>query len=367
MEVLSLEGLDQITSEAMSIIANNSKLLTSLNINKCISISINSIVQLCTNNPNINSLGLSALCFNDSELIELVNVISSYNILNIDISFSSQLSEIGINYLGESLSNLRNLNLGFTNRITTHTLRLFCTKCWYLESLNIEDGFLLKDEIFEYNALYDGRSSANELMLKNLKILIMKNCSSLSDKSIKFICERSRKLEYLNVSNCTQLTDNFLSFLSNPLLCPQSNVPACQSLVKLNLSYLSKISEKALLETFQNCLNLEEIDLSGLTSIVTDLFLKKLGRIRSNLQSLILNSCKLISDEGLCYISESLWLENIELEHCEKITNEGIQVIALSCTGLKRINLSYLLKVSNYSIDILSANCKNLEKIVRKL
>ena len=60
----------------------------------------------------------------------------------------------------------------------------------------------------------------------------------------------------------------------------------------------------------------------------------------SSIQNVVINSCSTLSDNGLLHISDRCpELRRLELPNCSEITNTGIQAIATLCTSLDHLDL----------------------------
>ncbi len=71
--------------------------------------------------------------------------------------------------------------------------------------------------------------------------------------------------------------------------------------------------------------------------------------------------CIQLTDLSLCSIADSLWLEYIDLTGCYRVTDEGIDVLTMACTGLQEIHLRRCAKVGPKGIICVGRNVRNYE------
>ena len=88
------------------------------------------------------------------------------------------------------------------------------------------------------------------------------------------------------------------------------------------------VTSNGLLKLLPFCGCLEELDLSGLASVVRDPFLKSVARAAKTLQRLKLAKCVFLTDKGICFLVEYLWIELLDISGCHRITDSAIEVLA---------------------------------------
>lgn len=265
--------------------------------------------------------------------------------------------------LADQCPRVEHLNMCGLNRVTETGSRAICAHFWHLSYLNVEDVFLLSDDIFFYNRDLDGRSAADENMLKNLTTLNMKDCIHITDTTLQGLQRRCSKIHTLVLQGCHQLTDRALQFMSETEVDSVNNVyPMCDSLRTLNLASCLKLSAPALGLLLRQCGVLEELDLSGISS-VNDVLLQTLCNVCPTVQKLYLRRCIYVSDMALCSMASSLWLEHLDISHCSKITNTGIEVLSVACNGLVSLTAKRVRKLTNKSINLLFQNCTLLREL----
>jgi len=146
------------------------------------------------------------------------------------------------------------------------------------------------------------------------------------------ILRRYSKIEYLDLSLCCQITDESLGHVAGIL---------GNHLVSINLSKLWIFTHLGLLELVKICQSLIEIDLSNCTEI-TDYAVESTAQARK-LQSLKLVKCKQITDMGLgCIAMGCSKLQTLSLRWCVGITDLGVELVAVKFKELL-LSLSYIL------------------------
>jgi F-box/leucine-rich repeat protein 2/20 len=113
-----------------------------------------------------------------------------------------------------------------------------------------------------------------------------------------------------------------------------------------------------LVKKLRNC---TEFRFSG--NYGNDFVLENIGLSCQNVRSIELPECHVISDRGLTHISKLEKLQNLNLESCEQITNQGIEVISSSCRDLQNLNLKYCRSVSDSGILTISQGCRLLKRL----
>jgi hypothetical protein len=265
--------------------------------------------------------------------------------------------------LTDQCPRIEHLNICGLNRVTEIGTRAICAHFWHISYLNVEDIFLLSDDIFFYNRDLDGRVAADEQMLKDLVTLNMKDCIHITDTTLRGLQLRCSKLSTLVLQGCHQLTDQALQFMHTTDSDSANNhFPLCDSLKSLNLASCLNFSAPALNLLFTKCGVLEDLDLSGVTCI-NDAVIHDLCELCPTIQRLHLRRCIYVSDMALCSIASSLWLEHLDISYCSKVTNTGIEVLSVACNGLISIVAKRVRKLTNKSINLLFQNCNLLKEI----
>jgi F-box/leucine-rich repeat protein 2/20 len=257
------------------------------------------------------------------------------------------------------MKNLKFINMCGLSRVSDKGARAVVAKCWYLESINLEDVFLLSDEALNYDRDYDGRPLADEHMLTHIQSLNMRDCVNLTDAGIRGLSERCRSLEELILRGCDKLTDRSLELMANPF---EYNFPLLDSIRVLDISFSTGFTTEGVLEALSHCGVIEDLRVAGLYS-VDDAFLQMMCLKANTIQKLSLAKCGQITDAGLCSLADYLWVEKLDISGCRKVTDEGIELIAVICNGIIDLNVNGCSKVTARSINAIRRNCINLQAL----
>ncbi|CAN1276875.1 F-box/LRR-repeat protein 3 [Linum perenne] len=135
------------------------------------------------------------------------------------------------------------------------------------------------------------------------------------------ILSRYRSVSRLDLSLCPRISDGSLSLISG----------SCgETLRSIDLSRSRFFSYGGLVSLAVNCKNLVEIDLSNATEL-RDAAASAVAEAK-NLEKLWLGRCKLITDMGVGCIAVG----------CKKLSDLGVGLIAVKCKELRSLDLSYL-------------------------
>ena len=357
LEVLSIQGLGLITDEGLVLLGRACNTLKVLNVSNCPFITHESITVICQNSPRINSIHAgSCTGITDGGMQNIIACLSKKFFTSLDVSFCRDIGDSAILALSEHCPNIKYLTLTSLSKVTDIGMRALLAKCWYIETLLIEDIFLLADNAFYFDRAYDGRPAADENMLKSLSIVNLRDCVNITSKAIKGLSLRCKKIENFIIRGCDKLDDKALAELTIPRV-EGDNYPLCDSFKTLDLSYCASITSAGVLKLLPFCGCLEQIDLSGLV-YVNDEFMLKLCLVCPTIQRLILKKCVSITDTALCALSDYLWIEYLDITGCTRITDDGIEVLTAVCNGILTLIATGLYKLSDRTLYSIGRNCK---------
>ena len=228
--------------------------------------------------------------------------------------------------------------------------------CWKLTYLSLEDLYLITDDVFFFDYKRDGRQAANDLMLKSLTELNISQCPLLSDRGVGGISSRCEKLKNLHLSGLPLLTDEAATYI----VCePLAGEARGQNLVVLNLSFCTTLTDKAVEHFTKACVKLENINLSGCVLLTDDAVLY-IALNCSHVQALGLGHCKRLTDRCICTLADYLWLEDLDISGCSRLTDDGLEVLSMEFTGMAVLNISSCGKLTDNSIDAIARHMINL-------
>ena len=196
-------------------------------------------------------------------------------------------------------------------------------------------------------ALTDRAIDAIRCATKNLKVLVLKTLTKITDRSIVHILKKNAStLETVNLSGCCSLTDSVLFVIRDELV----------RLRKLYLAELYRLSDegtKSLLKLVSN--DLQELTLWSVSNVRFQgsfLCLKSF----SALSSLNLQDCFNLQDDAviglICNFMKSL--ANLNISYCHKLSDESVEAISLSLPKLRSLNLRYVRRLTDRSVQSLT-------------
>ncbi|XXG39856.1 hypothetical protein AAC387_Pa01g0714 [Persea americana] len=183
----------------------------------------------------------------------------------------------------------------------------------------------------------------------SLKELSLSKCSGVTDEGLSFLVTKHKGLKKLDITCCTKITDISVS-----------SVTSCSNLTSLKMESCSLVSKEAFVLIGQRCHLLEELDLTE--NEIDNEGLKSISRC-SKLTSLKLGICLNITDKGLVHVGVGCpELQELDLYRSVGITDCGIAAIAQGCPMLQIINLAYCKDISDDSLRLLS-KCSRLNTL----
>ncbi|XP_041367285.1 uncharacterized protein LOC121381927 [Gigantopelta aegis] len=138
------------------------------------------------------------------------------------------------------------------------------------------------------------------------------------------------------------------------------------NLKELNFSRCSKgglTGDSILLHASARCRNLTHVDASWCNA--TDNGISAISECAHRLESLCINGCQMLSDEGLETLlkKHGKSLRVLEMFGCFNVTPNGIRSLASHCSNLLTLNLGQCYKLTDLSITHLSASLGRVENL----
>ncbi|KAK6318131.1 hypothetical protein J4Q44_G00114220 [Coregonus suidteri] len=177
------------------------------------------------------------------------------NLVYLNISHCSRVSDMGLRYLteGPSASKLRELNLSNCSRINDLAIMRVAQKCSKLNHLSVAYCDNLSNSGLEWlsscSSLLSLDISGCNIMDQGLialggnpglKKLVASECVWITDIGIEKFCRQARGLEYMDVSHCVALSDQAikaLSFYCRTIVTLR--MPGCPKMTDLAVQYLT--------------------------------------------------------------------------------------------------------------------------------
>jgi len=384
LNALTLDGCSQVTNHCLTSIGNYCKKLHLLSIEKCVRITNEGLIGLLTACPQLKILNLGQCAqFNDIVLHEIalkckelellhipycyqisdegmmnftLNLHRNANLTSLDLTACKGLNDDGYELVGRACGSLTYLNLS-SARITDIGMKAVTHGCWKLRTLILEDLYLISDEVFYFDVVGDGRRQADENMLTSLTELNINDCTRLTDKALAAISSRSASLSILKMTGCSHMTDAGLSYLITE---PRYNQARGKNLSKLYFSYCIQLTNQGVMDLCHACDKMVVLELSGCVHL-TDEALLIIAQYCPLLQTIHVARCKRLTDRALCSLADYLWVEDLDVAHCNRLTDEGVEVIALECGGMRRLNVAYCYRLTDRCLRVVANHCKVLQ------
>lgn len=374
LQALTLDGCSQLSDRSLLALKQFTPALNMLSAQKCLEFSdraLSSVFQSCGRLQVLNlnlcravsdeCVGALARCCKHLELLHVAQCTSLSDgglydfamncnpkpFKSLDLSYCRNVGDDAIEVLAKKCVHITWLNLKGLSRVTDHAAKAVTHNLWHLEHLDIEELFLVTDDIFFFDHENDGRKAADAAMLTSITELNASECTLLSDRCLGGISTRCSKLRSFHAAGLGSLTpDGFHDFVEEPL----AKQPRGEHVRVLNLSFVGSIDDRALEVICGSCPELETLNLAGCV-LVTDAGVTVLSSTCGHIKSLGVSFVKRVSDAALCTMADYLWLEDLDLSGCSNVTDDGIEVLCLEFAGLAKLDLSGCTKLSDAAME----------------
>ncbi|KAL8188848.1 hypothetical protein R6Q57_029603 [Mikania cordata] len=258
----------------------------------------------------------------------------------LDLTCCDDLTDMAISAIASSCTKLLCLKLESCSFLTEKSFRCIGSSCVLLEELDLTE-CCVNDKGLEY------LSKCVELQCLRLGI-----CTDISGKGLSYIASNCKNLKELDLYRCINVGDDGLGFIAS----------GCKKIRKLNLCYCSKITDIGMTYLSQ----LEELSDLEMRCIlkVTSVGLTALASGCRKLSELDIKHCENISDAGFWSLTYYSWnLQQINLSFCG-VSDAGLCMMMSNLTRLQDVKLVNLTKVSVRGYELaLRASCARLKKV----
>lgn len=357
LELLSLVGLTRITDGGLIPVVSSCNRLSVLNVNQCSKISQNALFYASQSSKSLRALHAAGVYINNEGLLSLCQLLSPDVFSSLDISFCREITDFGLITFAKTFPKLTFISICGLSRVTGKGVRAICEMCWELRYINFEDLFLLDDSTFNFQQVDENRNALN--MLNSLNVVNLRDCVNLTDSGLLGLIERCRAINELNLRGCEKITDRSLELMAFNFKHSSS---MSDHLVVLDVSYCPKVSAGGIASLLGHCPNLEDLNMSGIPSL-SDKHMDEICLNCSTIVKLNVQRCLLLTNLMLCSIARNLWLTSLDISYCSKITDEGIEILALSCAGLIDLSIRKLIKITDISLRTIFGNFGQLRSL----
>ncbi|CAM9154994.1 unnamed protein product, partial [Choristocarpus tenellus] len=386
LQALNLSGCKTISDLPLINALKHNLGLTVLGLSRCLTISswaLGSIASLCprlvtvdlSHNPNVTDQVVDQLAkkcrqleslylqycvyITDLGVQSLAVEVNHDSLTSLDLSGCTLISDHSMVALGQLCCKLRRLNLKSVSRVTDLGASSITRNCWELEYLCFEDMYNLVDSVFVFDLVTDGRRAVDENMLNKTREINLHDCHKLSDEAINHIMKRASQLHTLNLAGCSLLTDKACYFMVED---PVSGETRGQLLSSLNLSYCLNISDSGMEYLVKSLRKLHHVNLAGCIQL-TDAGLLTLVSTCTVIKTLGLAQCKQLTDKAMCHLADFLWIEELDISYCSRLSDDGIEVLAMEFVGLLSLSVKWCSHLTERTIDVLVRYCPHLRKL----
>lgn len=386
LQALTISGCHLVTQEHLERIMRRNSGLAVVGLSRCPGVSASALARipaLCvglktvdlSHNANVTDAVLDQLAkccrrleslylqycvfVTDVGLQMLAAEVNHDTLTTLDLSGCVLLSDHSVIALGQLCRKLRRLNLKAVNRVTEEGASSITHNCWDLEYLCFEDMYNLMDSAFVFDFSVDGRRAVEANMLGCVTDINLHDCNKITDTAVDHIMKRAGKITSLNVAGCCNLTDKACSFVVED---PVAYARRGMSLISLNLGYCLNITDTGVAHLAASLTRLRYVNFAGCVQL-TDEGVLTLASTCTRLQEIVLAQCKQLTDKSLCYLADFLWVEDLDISHCSKISDDGVEIVALEFVGLQRLILSWCSRLTERVLDVLSTYCPHLKTL----
>lgn len=184
----------------------------------------------------------------------------------------------------------------------------------------------------------------SRVLYKNLRMLSLSRCALLSDEALQSIAKICPELRALEVDGCPLLSDAGVIEISQ----------GCRELSYINLDACINVTDQGLSQIIEHCTKLRYANFAHNVRFHGSAFLTLPNAqhdvvllVHQHLRSLDLSYCSCVADEALRWIAESLLsLEDLCLSGCTSLTDVGVGSLPLA-QKLQKLNLNGCHRLTN--------------------
>jgi hypothetical protein len=357
LRLLSMQKCKYMTDKALVALFHTCTKIKVLNLNYCAQVSDACLGIVASSCRNLELLHVS-LCsgVTDEGLYVFAMNCNSKPLTSMDLSFCRSVGDDAIEVLAKRCSHMQFLNLQGLCRVTDHGIKAVTHNMWELNHLNIEDLFLVTDDVFFFDHERDGRKAADKAMLTSMTTLNVSECTQLTNRALGGIATRCAALRSFHGAGCPEFTEKGLR---NFVIEPLGHQTRGEHLRCLNLSFVPNLNPSGLKLLCDAAPELETLNLAGCV-LLGDKDMVTISSKCGHVKSLGVSYIKRLTDAALCTFADYLWLEDLDLSGLGHLTDDGIEVLCLEFGGLVKLDLSGCSKLTDDSLDSIARYSEHL-------
>ncbi|KAF7728054.1 SCF ubiquitin ligase complex subunit [Apophysomyces ossiformis] len=274
----------------------------------------------------------------------------------ITLTGCSSLTDEGLLALlsGSACKNLVSMDLSDISNVTDATIRMIAANCPKLQGLNLS---MCKEEGF--TGVTDCGIVKLAERCTGLRRIKLNNCSMLTDISAIKLAENCPALLEIDLMNCPITNESLYAIFAH-----------CHELREFRLNQCIILNDAAFVHSALATAcpsgnyyeQLRILDLTAVTSI-TDQAVRQIVRSAPKIRNLVLNKCHNVTDDSVFAICGlGRYLHYLHLGHCGHLTDESIVQLARNCTRIRYLDLACCSQLTDRSVIEL-ATLQKLKRI----
>ncbi|XP_032086141.1 leucine-rich repeat-containing protein 29 isoform X2 [Thamnophis elegans] len=319
----------------------------------CRDLTNEAVSVLCQHQPHLTTLDLSGC----SELSDQAGLAISSRLFALQclrLGKLPRLTDAGFQGISH-LKHLQSLDVSECSLVScTELVKAFGTNTTppKLKSLKVAFCSLVRDSTV---------LSLAKALSKNLQVLDLSSCVSLSNRSVQAITSSLLRLTVLRLAWCKELTDEGLLGIEEPRKEHESAKEKAQEQRQTSLNALTRLQELDLTA----CGKLTDMSIAKVISFpdlrylslslvpnITDTSLLAVARNCRSLEHLALSHCTNLTDGGFAEAAESLCrLQHLVLSGCNQLTPRTLKSIGRKCQLLKSLDISMCSQINMADVE----------------
>jgi len=361
LETISFGGVVKLGDRAIQAIETNlslMNLIAELDLSRCTRFSNESLISLLEHDGGvIKSLDISYCTQINIGLIGFKRNFTTTNCHILNIRGINGICNSTMSWLSDGCKYLKFLDLSFSRLVDDSALSYLSKGCTRLNSLLLTKCTEISDSGFADFVFNAGR---------NLKTIVVRNCSQLGEFSGMAIAKSCQKLVHLDIFGVPRISNESLHKIAKGCRWLEY-VDFSADINSLDLSRkarVPRIGGEGIRSVGQYCKGIKVLKCNG-ASMLDSRGLMSTMLHCANLIVLHVRYCFKIEDYAVMAVSEKCHeLSDADFGCCVKISDRGIIGLSQGCRKLKKLNLLGLRLLTDKSIKLLARRCPNLSTLI---